>query len=220
MRNGLVEFQWKEIDKYTSEEISYFLYLEGKSIKAISKIRNIPEEIIQNHVINGKIKYKFLVDSENPRELLANLSKAVKQDKLMLLTTIDNNSKLCLLKYINDNYTEMVSKHKETAIWIIGELKDNSCNKILIKATVHKSVNVRRMAISAIGKIGDESFESTLIRALDDENPQVICYAISALIKIKIKSAEEKINKIKIKTDKDYVKQSCDEYLNMILSIK
>lgn len=116
--------------------------------------------------------------------------------------------------YIREKYVEMQGKDKETAIWIIGELKDRDCKDILIKASVHKYVNVRRMAISAMGKINDASFESALLRALDDDNPQVISYAIRAFIKIKSKIAADKIRKIKSITDKEYLKRICDEYIN------
>ncbi len=216
MRSGLINFNWDDIDSFSEEQISYYLYLEGKSIKVISKIRNIEEAAVQKHVINGKIKYRILSLSKNCSELLDNIASSVKQEKLTLLSTMENERKEELLKFINENYASMTSKHKETAIWIIGELKDKNQKSILIKAAVNKSVNVRRMAVSAIGKIKDKSFESTLLRVLDDENDQVIVYAIKALIKNEIKSAKEKIIKIKEKTNKEYIKNACEEYLKIV----
>ncbi len=85
-------------------------------------------------------------------------------------------------------------KDKEAAVWIIGELKEVSCLDILIKASVNKYINVRRMAVSAMGKMGDIRAEGALLRALGDENPQVISYAIKSLGKIK---SEKAITKIK-----------------------
>ncbi|MFT8314202.1 MAG: HEAT repeat domain-containing protein [Clostridium sp.] len=214
MDSGLINFKWDNIDNYTDEQISYFLFLEGKSIDVISKIRNINREIVQKHIIEGKIKYRFLAKSRNPKELLESIARAGKYDKISFISSIDEENKRVLLVYIREKYVEMQGKDKETAIWIIGELKDRNCKDILIKASVHKYVNVRRMAISAMGKINDASFESALLRALDDDNPQVISYAIRAFIKIKSKIAVDKIREIKSITDKEYLKRICDEYIN------
>ncbi|MPN15293.1 hypothetical protein SDC9_162623 [bioreactor metagenome] len=108
----------------------------------------------------------------------------------------------------------MYSRDKETAIWIIGELKETGCNEILTKASVHKFVNVRRMAISAMRKINDKSFERALIRALEDENPQVLLYAIKGLAEIKSDFAKGKILDILQKTDKEYLKKACEVFLS------
>lgn len=216
MDNSLFKFNWKDINDYSDEQISYFLFLEGKSVEAISKIRNMQKETINNHIIQGKIKYRFLVKSKNESELLDSISKAGKYDKLTLLSTMDKNNKDGLLKYIRENYIDMSFKDKETAIWTIGELRDSSCNDILIKASVHKLVNVRRLSISAMGKLGDDYFQTALIKALDDSNPQVISYAIKALIKLKNINAKGKIAILKEKTDKEYIVRLCEEYLAML----
>lgn len=217
MYSGLINFKWDNIDNYTNEQISYFLFLEGKSIDAISKIRNINRETVQKHIIEGKIKYRFLAKSRTPKELLGSIARAGKYDKISLISNIDKKNKDVLLTYIREKYVEMQGKDKETAIWILGELKDNHCKDILIKASVHKYVNVRRMAVSAMGKINDTSFESTLLRALEDINPQVISYAIRALIKMNSPIAANKINSIKQSTDKDYLKRLCDDYNSSVL---
>ncbi|WP_010234957.1 HEAT repeat domain-containing protein [Clostridium arbusti] len=216
MYSGLINFKWENIDNYTSEQISYFLFLEGKSMDVISKIRNIDRETVQKHIIDGKIKYRFLAKSRNPKELLSSIARAGKYDKISLISNIDKENKDSLLTYIREKYVEMQGKDKETAIWILGELKDNQGKDILIKASVHKYVNVRRMAISAMGKINDSTFESALLRALEDINPQVISYAIRAFIKMNSKIAVSKIKYIKQSTDKDYLKRLCDEYFNIV----
>lgn len=216
MDNGLVNFKWDDIDSYTDEQISYFLFLEGKSIEVISKIRNIDRITVQKHIIEGKIKYRFLAKSKNPKELLASISKAGKYDKVYLISNMDEKNKQALLTYIREKYVDLYGRDKETAIWILGELKDKQSKDILIKASVHKYVNVRRMAVSAMGKINDSAFESALLRALEDSNPQVISYAIRAFIKINSKIAYNKIREINKSTDKDYLKRLCDEYINSV----
>ncbi|MDD3225181.1 MAG: HEAT repeat domain-containing protein [Clostridium sp.] len=216
MHSGMAKIDWDNIDKYEDSEISYFLFLEGKSIETISKIRNIESSVVQNHIIRGKIKYRFLVKSNNMNELLNSIVAAGKQDKLLFLHNLNKDNKSEMLKYIKDKYVDMHGKLKETSIWIIGELKDLNSSNILIKASVHNLVNVRRMAISAMGKINDEKFENALMRALSDENPQVVSYAIKALIKLKSRKSIFKITELKEKTDKDYIKNLCSEYLKII----
>lgn len=217
MYSGLINFKWDNIDDYTNEQISYFLFLEGKSIEVISKIRNINREIVQKHIIEGKIKYRFLAKSRTPKELLESIANAGKYDKISFVSNVDGENKVALLTYIREKYVEMQGKDKETAIWILGELKDKHCKDILIKASVHKYINVRRMAISAMGKINDPSFESALLRALEDVNPQVVSYAIRAFIKMNSKIAADKIENIKQSTDKDYLKRLCDDYNSFVL---
>ncbi|KAJ53668.1 HEAT repeat protein [Clostridium tetanomorphum] len=216
MDKGLLKVQWEEINKYSDEDITYFLFLEGKSLEVISTIRNINKEVVQKHIIDGKIKYGLLAKSKNEKELLKNISKAGKMDKLDIINSLQEDMRAKLIAYIRKNYVEMYSKEKETAIWIIGELKEKSCIDILIKASVHKFVNVRRMAISAMGKIEDITLEIPLIRALDDENDQVVLYAIKALSKIKSIKAKEKIMLVYNNAKKDYLKIAAEKYMGVI----
>ncbi|GAA0718549.1 HEAT repeat domain-containing protein [Clostridium malenominatum] len=213
MNKGLINLQWDKIESYSEEEITYFLFLEGKGIEAICKIRNITKEIAQSHIIEGKIKYGILAKSENEKELLRNISKAGKNDKLEIINSIGEGMKNNLINYIKNNYVEMYPKEKETAIWIIGELKEISCKDILLKASVHKFVNVRRMAISAMSKIEDISLEMPLIRALEDENPQVVLYAITGLSKLNSEKAYDKIKVILETSPKEYLKRAALKYM-------
>lgn len=216
MKKGLLKVQWDDIDKYSQEEITYFLFLEGKSLEAICKIRNINREVAQKHIIDGKIKYGFLAKSKDEGELLKNISRAGKLDKLVIINSLEEAMKIKLIEYIRKNYVEMYPKEKETAIWIIGELKEKSCEDIIIKASVHKFVNVRRMAISAMGKLEDISLEVPLMRALEDDNSQVILYAIKALTKVNSLRAKEKINYILNNSNKDYLKRAAEIYMEEI----
>lgn len=213
MRKGLLKVDWNDIQQYSNEEITYFLFLEGKNIDTLCKIRNINKEEAQSHIIHGKIKYGFFVKSQDEKELLKNIGKAGKLDKLSLLQSLEENMKKALLNHIKNNYADMPPKDKETAVWIVGELKAIDCKNILLKASVHKFINIRRMAISAMGKIANEDFEIPLIRALDDDNPQVALYAIKALEKIESKNAMEKVKRLKDKWDKDYIKSACEKYI-------
>ncbi|HEY8892382.1 MAG TPA: HEAT repeat domain-containing protein [Clostridium sp.] len=213
MKKGLMVIDWLCISKYSQEEISYFLFLEGKTMEAICKIRNLDNAIVQKHIIDGKIKYRFLVQSNDTDELFKKIVKAGKEDKICFLNSLEENNKNKLTTLIKTNYVEMHPKDKEAAVWIIGELKEKSCLDILIKASVHKYINVRRMAVSAMGKIGDIRSEGALLRALGDENPQVISYAIKSLSIIKSEKAISKIKYICTSTDKKYIIDAAQRFL-------
>ena len=213
MKMGLINIDWQSISKYSEEEISYFLFLEGKTIEAICKIRNLDNAIVQKHIIDGKIKYRFLVQSNDTDELFKSIAKAGKEDKIYFLNSLGEENKNKLTQLIKTGYAEMLPKDKEAAVWILGELKEVSCLDILIKASVHKYINVRRMAVSAMGKMGDERAEGALLRALSDENPQVISYAIKSLGKIKSQKAIAKIKHILDSTDKKYLIDAAQKFL-------
>ena len=182
-------------------------------MEAICKIRNLDNAIIQKHIIDGKIKYRFLVHSNDTDELFKSIAKAGKEDKIVFLNSMSEDNKNKLTSLIKTSYVEMHPKDKEVAVWIIGELKEKSCLNILVKASVHKYINVRRMAVSAMGKMGDTRAEGALLRALVDENPQVISYAIKSLGKIKSEKAIIQIKYIYENTDKKYIIDSAQNFL-------
>lgn len=217
--NGLLNIQWNNINELRSEDITYFLFLEGKSIDSLSKIRNIDRETIQKHIIEGKIKYGILAKSKNMKELFKEISISGKQDKIDTIMSLDENIKKGLVEYIKEDYFNMLIKEKEAAVWMLGELKDFSSLDILSKASVHKMVNIRRMAVSAMGKVGNIEAEDALIRALKDENNQVVMYAIKALSKIGSKKAETKVKNIYNEADKQYIKTAAEEYFSIMEKI-
>ncbi len=220
MSTGLIKYDWNFIENYSDEEISYFLNLEGKSLDAISKIRNIDRATVQKHIINCKIKYRFLVKSGSPAELFKSLMEAAKSERLLVLNGIDRVNREKLIYFMITSYMDMGLKDKEAAIWIMGELRSKSCVDILIKATVNNHVNIRRMAISALGKIGDSRAERAIIRALEDKNPQVVSYAVKSLQKIRTGEADDKISVLFNSTDKEYIKKACESYINQIESVE
>jgi HEAT repeat protein len=217
---GMLNIKWSEIDKYTDEDITYFLFLEGKSIECLCRMRNLNKEIVQKHILDGKIKYGILAKSNDEKELFSIISKSGKQDKIEALRWLNDFNRKKLIGFIRNNYADMKTKDKESAVWILGEVGDKTVLDILIKASVHNHVNVRRMAVSAVGKIGDKNMEIVAIRALDDENPQVAMYAIKALTKIKSESAGEKIKEIYEKAEKAYIKKTAKEYFEEVRKVK
>ncbi len=214
--SGLVKFDWNFIDKYSEEEISYFLHLEGKSLDTISKIRNRDKSEIQRHIISAKIKYRYLTKSENIQDLFNNLANIAKNERIYILNSLDVVNKTKLIDYILNNHLNISLKEKEAAVWMLGELRAEKAVDFLIKSTVHKFVNIRRLSISALGKIGDNKCEMALLRALQDENGQVVSYAIKSLAKIRSEKAFEKIKCIDEKTELSYIKKACEEYFEIM----
>lgn len=215
MNNGLVKFDWNFIENYSEEEISYFLHLEGKSLDAISKIRNIERSVIQRHLISAKMKYRYLNKSENIEELFKNLTTVAKNERVYILNSLDIVNKTKLIDYILNNHLNISLKEKEVGVWMLGELRDNKAVDFLIRCTVHKFVNIRRLSVSALGKIGNEKSEGALLRALQDDNGQVVSYAIKSLKKVNEVDYKDKIEHIYKHTDKAYIKKACEEYLGI-----
>ena len=213
MKKGLLNIDWNNANSLSKEDISYFLFLEGKSIETISLIRNMDKGIVQTEIINGKIKYRLLAKANNPLELFQTIALAGKDDKLQLLKDLDEENKNGLTSFIKEGYQNFMIKDKEVAVWMLGELKKRDCYDILAKASVNKSVNLRRMAVSALGKMEDIKVENILLRALEDDNPQVVQYAIRALQKVKSLRGKEKIEEIIKVTDKDYLKRAAEDYI-------
>lgn len=213
MKNGLINIDWSKADALDQDEISYYLFLEGKSAEAIAIIRKLDKETVQSHIVNGKIKYGILAKCEDIAGLFRTISESPKADKIGVLGSLDKELRDGLMGYICSCYSDMRSRDKETAVWLLGELKLESGYGILKKASVHNHVNIRRMAVSAMGKIGDGYFETALIKALDDENPQVVSYAIKALDRLDSKLAYDRIKKIYENPERDYLKGAAEKWL-------
>ncbi|SHH39076.1 HEAT repeat domain-containing protein [Clostridium grantii] len=218
MQKGLLDFNWDYIQGYSEEDITYFLFLEGKTMEAISRIRNIDKALVQKHIINGKINYRYFIKNESIGEFLQALSLTDKHDRNSIIHNLNIVIEKKLLKYINDNYASLSPLEKERAVWIIGELKDIDSLNVLVKASVHKSTNIRRMAISAMNKISDMKCEDHLIRTLYDDNPQVVLYALKALENLKSKKAFSHIEKLEKQWKKEYLIKEKEIYISKVFS--
>lgn len=213
MKSGLLNINWNKVKEFNDEDISYYLFLEDKSIDAIAFIRNISREKVQEHIIQGKMKFGILSRCKNEDELFQYLCKVSKEERQRGFSYLTYELKKKLVNYIVSNYYSMDYLGKEKAIWILGELNFKEGIKILLKASVHNNVNMRRLAVSALGKMQCEEGEMALIRALEDDNSQVVSYAIKSLTKLQSCKAKEKVLNILNTTDKEYIKVQCREYL-------
>lgn len=213
--DSLIKIQWDNIAELSSEEVSYYLYLEGKSAEAISVIRNISLETAKTHIINGKIKYGIIAKCKDIPQLFNMFLTSSKADKTGIVEYLDSNLKEELAKYISGRYADMLPKEKETAVWCLGELKSKSGYNVLVRASVHKFINIRRLAMSAMGKIGDIYFEDALINSLEDINPQVVLYSIKALSRLSSKKAYVKISNIHKNGEKEYLREAAGKWLEL-----
>lgn len=216
MEKSLLKIDWKDIQSYSEEDISYFLFLEGKNIESVSRIRNLSRETVETHIINGKIKFGMLAKSRDTRELFRKICFAGKLDKMNVLSSLDEGNRKGLFNYIESFYGRMNCKEKEVAIWIIGECGEKGLKAILQNALMSNQINLRRMAVSAMGKIRDPLFEDVLITCLNDSNPQVVLYAVKALSKMKSKKCIDKVKLICEESDKDYLKRAYIELVNEV----
>jgi hypothetical protein len=216
LEKSLLKIDWKDIQSYSEEDISYFLFLEGKNIESVSRIRNLSRETVETHIINGKIKFGMLAKSRDTRELFRKICFAGKLDKMNVLSSLDEGNRKGLFNYIESFYGRMNSKEKEVAIWIIGECGEKGLKAILQNALMSNQINLRRMAVSAMGKIRDPLFEDALITCLNDSNPQVVLYAVKALSKMKSKKCIDKVKLICEESDKDYLKRAYIELVNEV----
>lgn len=215
MKNlGFININLDNLYEASEEEITYYLFLNGYNVKNLMAIRRLPKEEIQSHIIEGKMKYKVIEKASNPKELLDKLCKTPKNDKIHALNMLDEDIKNKLIEFVRKNYVNLYSKEKETALWIIGELKAEEAMDVLIKGAVHKFVNVKRMALSAMSKIGSKKGEAAVLRALSDENPQVVAYAIKALTSISPDEHSDKIEDIRMNSNNKGICAACDGYLN------
>ncbi|WBW99478.1 HEAT repeat domain-containing protein [Oceanirhabdus sp. W0125-5] len=206
---------WENFEKLSDEEITFQLYSEGKSIDLISRIRNMEKSLVQKQLIEFKMKNRYIARIKSSEDIFKIFANANKKDKLNVLSSLDDINKSELIEYIKGNYTSLNYTDKTTAAWIIGELSAVECRDVLLKASVHKAISVRRMAISAMGKLEDISMKSALIRALNDENDQVVLYAINALKKLKCSEAKEKVVLLKGKR-KDYIDRAIDGFIEEV----
>lgn len=213
MKYGLINIEY---DKTENQDKSYLLFLEGKTINEISLIRGLDKNIIENQIINGKIKYRYLIKSKNIYELLVLLSNAGKEDKKETIKHFDSIIKNDFITYVNKYIDDLNNKYKQLIFWITGELRLIQLYGLMIKYSKYQDVGVRRMVVSAAGKMGDIQGESILIASLSDENPQVRLYAVKGLEKIKSKKAAACLINMKLNEEKEYIIRAINDYFNSI----
>lgn len=201
------DLNWNNLHNLDDNQITYLLYLEGKSIDIIAKIRNLSKIEVEKQIIKGKITIDKTTVYE---DLLVKVISMSKDERINYLMKIEGSSREILINDILKRYIKFKNhEDKMIIIWVIGELKDKRLLPILRMELKSKSANVRRLSCSALGKIKDENSRFWLEPMLKDTSPQVRQYAIKALSYIGDNNTLKVIENIfNNKNEKEYVKRA------------
>lgn len=210
--------EWKEIDEMADSEISYLLYMEGKDIRTISKIRNMEKTIIEKHIIECKIKYRVFEGVKNTSDIAKKLMRYGRDERISVISKMYPEDKQSLEIYARDMLFKSTRDECSFYIWLLGEFKSQESVASIITFLRCSDGNIKRICCSALGKIGTKASEDALISCLGDNKPQVKQYAIKALGKIKSNKAVELLKKISVdKNEKEYVVRAAINSIDQIL---
>ncbi len=208
-----MEFSWDKIDYKEDKHISYLLYLENKTVKQISMIRNIDEEVVKLHLLQTKKEITQLSIKENTHIGIYEYLSFSKPDRESYLYNMTEDFKEMFIKEIyspldnTKNIDDLM-----VLIWTIGELKIDKFNKQLKYFSSHPHGNIRRMVFSAMGKINSVEFLPYIIQGMKDKKPQVKQYAIIAFGKTADISQIGKLKEITNNSiEKDYIKRAAEQ---------
>lgn len=227
------EYTWEDLNNFNNEEadylITYLLYREGKNIDLISRIRNLPKDIVQEHILKLKMNQKKndkKSDEKNDKKTdkisyhpsLINLLAADKNKRIKILAELKPKEKEGLALYLNKILPAIDNaEDKMIALWIAGQLKDERLLSVIRGEIEHKHGGVRRMVCSALGRIPHVDNMEVLHRGLQDGKPQVRQYAAKALLEIGDEKTLKRLkNLLNNPKELDYVKRSYIQTMEII----
>ncbi|MTI66041.1 MAG: hypothetical protein FH753_05500 [Firmicutes bacterium] len=210
-----IKNKWENIHSLKEHHITYLLYLEGKSIEAISVIRKKNKKEVEKDIIKSKLEIK---ENTKDKDLLIDIISMEKEKRLKFIERMDNKTKDSLCNDVYRRYIKFKNvEDRMILIWLIGELKDEKLLPFLRMELKSKNTNFRRLACSALGKISNIKTKRWLEDMIDDNNPQVRQYSIKALKEI---GDFETINKLesvlKNQREKEYVKRAARNVIECI----
>lgn len=210
------EEYWNRIENIEDHFISYLLMKEGKSLKAVSIIRNQDIKKIERDIIKSKIEIQK--DKKIEKDFLLDIISLNKNDRIEKIKLLSNEEKEIVINEIYKRYTNFkTTEDRMILIWLIGELNSDKLLPFLRMELKSNSFNQKRLACSALGKLNRKETKNWLEPMINDNNPQVRQYAIKALKNIgDMETINLLLNRRNIE-DRDYVKVAIDE---TIISIK
>lgn len=218
---GVNKLTWEKINEITDEEISYLLYLEGKSISIIAKIRGQHKNKVEKDIIECRAKYRVFEGTNNVEDLTKKLIKYSRSERKMALEQLLDDDKRKLEDYSINKLFHSDRDECLFYIWILGELESKKSVQKLITFLKCTDGNIKRMCLSALGKIGASESEESLINATYDGRPQVRQYAVKAIYKIGTNKSLERLKEmIGNINEKDYVKRAAVEAIEFIEGVK
>lgn len=205
-----MDISLENIDNIEDFFITYILYKEGKTIHQISKIRNLTNYQVNEHLIEAKLKLKHLF---NPNEKIDTdiIDEILILDKSKRLELILGLNESELLDFKRKLYKRIIKeKNAEDIIkliWCVGELKDERFLDLLHDLTYKKHSDIRRITYSAIKKIASPKSKEVLENGLYDTNPQTKMYCAKALSELGDENTLKILRFIlrKNNNEKDYV---------------
>lgn len=205
-----MDISLENIDNIEDFFITYILYKEGKTIHQISKIRNLTNYQVNEHLIEAKLKLKHLF---NPNEKIDTdiIDEILILDKSKRLELILGLNESELLDFKRKLYKRILKeKNAEDIIkliWCVGELKDERFLDLLHDLTYKKHSDIRRITYSAIKKISSPKSKEVLENGLYDTNPQTKMYCAKALSELGDENTLKILRFIlrKSNNEKDYV---------------
>lgn len=196
---------WENIDKLSSEDISYILFKEGKDVKTISIIRNLSKVEVEKHIIHSKIKYKIYKYGTDEKSIINSLMNCPKDERISIISKMDKKELDLIENYIIKNIFNKNQKECTFYIWFLGEIKSEKGLDTIITFLKCSDGTIKRMCCSAIGKIGSIKGEDVLINTLSENRSQVKEYAIKALGNIKSIKSLKYLEEITLSNEKEYV---------------
>ncbi|TDT47633.1 HEAT repeat domain-containing protein [Fonticella tunisiensis] len=208
---------WENIDNLEDIEITYLLYIEGKDIKTISRIRNIDKNEIERHIIQAKIKYRAYEGNSDTADIVRKLMRYSREERINILKNMPQHERKKLEEYAVSRLFESSKDECLFYIWLLGELRSRDGVNSLMAFLKSRDGNIKRMCCSALGKIGDLRAEDELIKALRDSRPQVREYTVKALGRIgSLKALEHLKGIVEDSEEKEYVKRAAETAIQEI----
>ena len=215
-----MDISWKNIDSLEDYQITYLLYKESLTVDQISKVRNIQQQEIKEHLIKAKLE----VREKNKNEVNA------QKDELDLYLEFNKDKRLAFLDGLKEEkmvyfkrkvYRRILQEKNPddliALIWTAGELKDRRFLKTLHALTQSNHSDIRRITYSAIRKIASPESREVLEMGLYDTNPQTRQYCAKALLKVGNKRSLNILKNqyiAKQNSEKDYVLRAYLEAIN------
>lgn len=210
---------WKNIKNLEDYDISYLLYREGKTIEAISIIRNQSINKIEQDIIKSRVLIKQK-EGRTKKDFLLDIMSLTKNDRIEKINSLTEKERGLLINEIYTRYTNFKTvDDRMILIWLIGELDSDKLLPFLRMELQSNRFNQKRLACSALGKLARPSTRIWLHDMIDDDNPQVRQYAIKALKNIGDMETVNILKKRRSIENKDYVKLAIDETIDYIIDI-
>jgi HEAT repeat protein len=214
---GLKDISWENIEQLSQQEITYLLYKEGKSIKAISLIRNIDKSLAEKQIIEFRMNNRIFESAMTTEDIIRNIKKCTREERSLTISKLPDDTTKELEVFALSKLFESSRDDCSFLLYLLGEMKSKRAVPSIMVFLKSSDGNVKRAACSALGKIGDIRAEEGLISALEDKRPQVREYAIKALGRIDSRNAVGQLEKIEGSSqEKEYVKRAAKNVLNEI----